>query len=150
MINNYNNLYIKQVNEQKGYGVYSKNTINKGNIIEKALLINTGAPSIVEKKNKKGKYTSYIYNHPNLVNYTFKYPRNGTRSDIVLATGFGSFYNHDEDPNASWRDADTSYVFEFYALRDIQPNQEICIYYGRDWWSNKKRLDGIFKNRECL
>ena len=37
------------------------------------------------------------------------------------------FLNHSRDPNAEFEGAD------LYALRNIQPGQEILIHYGDDW-----------------
>ena len=56
----------------------------------------------------------------------------------VVMLGYGSLYNHSEDPNAEyvWLADDT---YEFTALQDIAPGEEITISYSEEWWQTRDR-----------
>lgn len=55
----------------------------------------------------------------------------------VLMLGYGSLYNHSDDPNAEYvLEADDAYAF--LATRDIAAGEEITITYGKDWWSTRE------------
>lgn len=55
----------------------------------------------------------------------------------VLMLGYGSLYNHSDDPNAEYvHEADDAYAF--VATRDIAAGEEITITYGDDWWSTRE------------
>lgn len=75
--------------------------------------------------------------------YRFNYPHMGEFQGQVLPMGFGCIYNHNNTPNASWRDHPEwksleAKVFQFYALRDIYPGEEICTFYGgEDYWKHR-------------
>jgi uncharacterized protein len=54
----------------------------------------------------------------------------------ALMLGYGSLYNHSEEPNAEYLwEADD--VYSFVALRDIAAGEEITITYGEDWWETR-------------
>jgi SET domain-containing protein len=55
---------------------------------------------------------------------------------FALMLGYGSLYNHSTDPSAEYVILDSD-AYEFTALRDIQPGEEITISYGADWWSTR-------------
>lgn len=74
-----------------------------------------------------------------LIDYRFNWPQGTDFWDKqVVAWGWGSLYNHSNTPCAAWRSNTQNQTFEFFALRDIKPNEEILVYYGGDgYW-----LDG--------
>ena len=52
----------------------------------------------------------------------------------AIVLGFGSIYNHDDDPNACWRphyNDGKAVSMEYYALRDIAHGEEITVRYRR-------------------
>ena len=56
----------------------------------------------------------------------------------ALMLGYGSLYNHSEDPNAEYvYVADDTY--EFVALRDIAADEEVTISYSDEWWETRER-----------
>jgi hypothetical protein len=65
-----------------------------------------------------------------------------------LMLGYGSLYNHSDDPNAEvWWGACETFIME--SLKDIKAGEEIFIDYGSDYWEasggipiDKKNLDG--------
>ena len=51
--------------------------------------------------------------------------------------GYGSLYNHSEDPNAEYiHQFDDAYAFA--ALRDIADGEEITISYSDAWWETRE------------
>ena len=126
-----NNLYVKWTDE-KGYGVFTDTLIKKDELIETCYCIKTSSPKWQAS--------------PALMDYLFNYPKGnfigGKDMEHVLPLGFGSIYNHDDDNNAMWyNNKNIPFHFDFIALRDIQPGEEICTYYGKDYWPQKKKRD---------
>ena len=82
--------------------------------------------------------------------YRFNYPQGNIAQEQVLPMGFGCIYNHSNVPNASWRnrpdwrELDTK-IFQFYALRDIYPGEEICTFYGsvEEYWNHRSHTQVI-------
>jgi hypothetical protein len=108
-----------------GYGVFASTFILKGEIIEECPIFDLNLP--------KGEPSEV------LIDYRFNWPQGTDFWDKqVVAWGWGSLYNHSNTPCASWRSNTQNQTFEFFALRDIKPNEEILVYYGGDgYW-----LDG--------
>jgi SET domain-containing protein len=50
----------------------------------------------------------------------------------VIALGFGSLYNHSFQPNAEYEVDQDNLSLNFYALRDLQPGEEITVNYNGD------------------
>ena len=118
-----NNLYIKWT-DKKGYGVFTDKFINEGDIIETCYCIKANNP---------------ISN--SLHDYIFSYPKINS-VEHVLPLGFGCIYNHDENHNAMWFDSLTPYHFDFVAQKNINVGNEICTYYGDNYWPQKIKRDG--------
>jgi SET domain-containing protein len=104
-----------------GYGVFATEKIHRHEIIEVCHLIdiNTDLPYI-------------------LADYRFQYVERDTQKRLpVIPLGFGCIYNHSDKNNAMWRQHKTEKLFEFYAIRDIDTNEEIFTKYGtREYWEN--------------
>lgn len=112
-----NKIYIAKSNIH-GYGVFARETINVGEIIEECPIFDLGI--------KKGESSSLM------IDYRFNWPQgagsNWTKQ--VLAWGYGSLYNHSEEANAYWRSNLDNQTFEFVANRIIEQNEEIFVWYG--------------------
>lgn len=107
-----------------GWGVFAKEKILKEEIIEECAII-----SLPIQKNER---TSL------LIDYRFNFPT-GTPDwrEQVVALGNGSLYNHSDQPNAYWYSIDEKRTFIFVAHRDIEPGEEIFIYYGDiNYWND--------------
>lgn len=100
-------LYIKWINSQKGYGVFTSKFISRGEIIEKCYCIKTHLPQSFEDYMFKDDYEQY-----------------------VLPLGYGCIYNHDENPNIE-RYNDGYDFMVFKSLVDIEEHHELCHNYGR-------------------
>ena len=65
--------------------------------------------------------------------YRFNFPSGGHPESQQICLGYGSIYNHSNEPNAYWHSVYYSSeisTYRFIALRDIEPNEEIFICYG--------------------
>jgi uncharacterized protein len=68
-----------------------------------------------------------------LMDYTFKL----NATEYALALGYGSLYNHRNQPMAEWKIDETRKTISFFALRDIEPGEEIFISYGKSYWKSR-------------
>jgi hypothetical protein len=73
-----------------------------------------------------------------LIDYRFNWPQGNVEVEKqVVCVGYGMLYNHSENPNANWRSNLENNTFEFYATRDISPDEEILVWYGDiNYWSD--------------
>jgi uncharacterized protein len=55
---------------------------------------------------------------------------------VVVVLGYGMLYNHSADANLEHLQEDPSAI-EFYALRDIEPGEELTIDYDTEWWASR-------------
>lgn len=100
--------------EGKGMGVFAKQFIRQGEVIEDCHLV-------------------FLPQGSELLNdYKFNWPAGQTPSEReVIPLGFGAIYNHSQHNNISWMShPDSNLFFRFYALRAIMPGEECCSYYG--------------------
>jgi uncharacterized protein len=59
-----------------------------------------------------------------------------SEAGVALLLGYGSLYNHSEEPNAEYiAVADDAY--SFVALRDIEVGEQVTISYGEEWWRTR-------------
>jgi uncharacterized protein len=52
----------------------------------------------------------------------------------ALALGLGSMFNHSRRPNVAWERDISSLSIRYFALRDINGGEELCISYGPKLW----------------
>jgi SET domain-containing protein len=98
----------------RGYGVYAGKSIKKGEKIEVCYaIISKGGDKTLEDFyfDAKGKY--------------------------ALFTGYGSIYNHSEDPNADYTINITKRLATIKAQRNIRKGEEIFVSYGEKWFSSR-------------
>jgi len=116
------NLYVKYIDENKGYGVFTKEFIPKNTIVETCYCLIMG-----------------VYNTSNpTYDYIF---HNKNENVYFLPFGFGSIYNHSSAPNLIWNLTENSKIIFFESLMDILPNEELTHNYGDLYLkSRKKRL----------
>jgi SET domain-containing protein len=109
----------------KGLGVFAKEKISKGEIIEICPLIKLDVP----------------HNSDVLDDYRFYYPKKNSK-EYVVALGYGSIYNHNNQNNADWRDGKPM-TFEFFATKDIELGEEICTSYGGPEYFKQRPKDWL-------
>lgn len=118
----------------KGRGVFATESILAGEVIEVC-------PILVLPTNPM--MDNFI-----LIDYRFSYPckpKSEMMSDelrYVIPLGYGCIYNHSDQNNAIWRQHSEYEALEFYAIRDISKNEEICTRYTKS--------DGYFQSRPYL
>ena len=111
-------MYKIEMIEGMGRGIVSIKHIWKGTIIEICELL---VLSEIDTK---------LVNLTELEFYTFKYNQN----QDCLVLGNGEIYNHSDKPNVKYQIGsknDRSVMF-FIALKDIEPNEQLCINYQDD------------------
>lgn len=96
----------------RGRGVFARQPIRKGAVIERVPLLRVTWKEIENSE---------------LAHYVFDW----TPRKAVLALGYGSLYNHSFEPNARYEDVgkDTKV---YLAIRDIDVGEEITINYNGD------------------
>ena len=113
-----------------GLGVFALEKITEGEIIEICHIIDMGL----------NKEPSHI-----LIDYRFNWPQGVAEWEKqVVATGYGMLYNHSNTPNALWRSNLNNKSFEFYSIKEINPHEEIFIYYGdMSYWNEGRTHTNI-------
>jgi len=53
---------------------------------------------------------------------------------MALALGWGSLYNHSNKPNVSFSIDTSSESITYTTCRDVEPDEELCIFYGHQLW----------------
>lgn len=101
----------------EGYGVFAKNHILRGEIIEECPII------------------FYDENYRGLENYTFQTAPQ--KLPYILPFGYGAVYNHANIPNAAWEFELEDRVMIITALRDIKKDEEILVTYGEKWFKQR-------------
>jgi len=108
-----NKIYVKK-SPIHGYGVFAKEDINAGEIVEECHTLFT----------KEDRY---------LHDYLFK-----GDDDHALPLGFGAIYNHADIPNATFDCTTEKGLIIFTALKKISAEEEILCYYGKYWFSSRE------------
>jgi len=99
---------------KKGRGVFARQPIRKGTVIERApiVLIPVGEVFSNAPRTK-------------LADYVFTWGKD----TVALVLGYGSLYNHSYQPNASYY-GEGRQIQAFRAIRDIQAGEEITVNYN--------------------
>lgn len=108
-----------------GWGVFAKYTIEEGEILEEC--------PVLTLPMQKGEVSSLM------IDYRFNWPASNEWEEQVIGLGFASLYNHSNTPNAYWISDTDKKTFKFIASRQIQPNEEIFVWYGDDSYWNDGR-----------
>jgi SET domain-containing protein len=111
------NLEVRHINNKIGYGVFTTSNIKMGDVVEICYCL--------EFKNEINNFIDYTYTH-------------STTKKTLLALGYGSIYNHSYDNNLAWRIIEgNNKLIEFYSTRDIETGEELCLNYGKAYWSKR-------------
>ncbi|KAG6890802.1 hypothetical protein C0995_003235 [Termitomyces sp. Mi166 len=105
--------------DDKGRGVYASRAISAQTLIEISPVLFFSKEEYAEH----GRFTV-------LDDYTFKW----TDGRMALALGLGSLFNHSEQPNVSYVLDTSTESIRYTTVRDIAPDEELCIFYGHSLW----------------
>jgi SET domain-containing protein len=108
-------VYVKRI-KGKGRGVFARNPIPEGGLIERVPVV------VVPLDHVRG-----VDNNPVLSQICFLRGENLAG----IAMGYGSLYNHAYEPNAHYVEESNSFM-SFRALRPIDRDEEITINYNGD------------------
>ena len=107
-----------------GYGVFAEKNFRKGERIEECyIIISKGGDKTLEDFyfDVKGKY--------------------------ALFTGFGSIYNHADEPNADYIISAKKCLATLTAAKAIAKGEEIFVSYGEEWFSSRGLKPKISKKK---
>lgn len=110
-------IYVKNT-LKKGRGVFSSVFLKENDLIELCELL----------------ILDYSEAGETLERYIFEFSKN----KVALALGYGSLYNHSENPNAQAELDIKNKKLRILSLRDIYPGEEITINYGYSDFDKKK------------
>jgi len=107
-----------------GLGIFATEKIIAGELIEEC--------PILSLPMKFGETSSLF------IDYRFNWPSGSSQwEEQVVALGFASLYNHSESPNAYWFSNYEKRTFSFVSSRDIEPGEEIFVWYGDvSYWND--------------
>lgn len=100
-----------------GRGVFAKERLFKGSLMESCPVVALEDTKDRNRLRKTG-----------LVNYYFLWGDKRDRAAICL--GWGSVYNHSFEPNARYEKIMEDLRMDFYAIRDIEPGEEVLVNYN--------------------
>jgi SET domain-containing protein len=106
-----------------GLGVFAAQDILQGEIIEKCPLLRLD----IDEKNEL------------FADFRFWWTENEKRLFYVMAMGYGSFYNHSNEPNSFFFSNKETFTVDFVSTKNIKKGEEIFVDYGgEEYWSSRK------------
>ena len=96
-----------------GYGVFAKEDIKEGDIIEECHFM-SAIPQAYP-----------VMKRWSIFRYLFHYPRNLQGEELAWPFGNGCVYNSSPTPNADWGTDVINRLFVFVAIKDIKKGEEI-------------------------
>ena len=103
---------------EHGRGVFATQAIAKDEVIEICPILELGPDDA------SGLLDDYVVN------------LGDDSGGTALMLGYGSLYNHSDDPNAEYL-LEAEDAYSFCAIRDIAAGEQITISYGEDWWTTR-------------
>jgi len=106
-----------------GLGVFAIKNIKEGELIERCPVIRI----------PKDQFD--IIKCSMLNDYMYVAESNGVEAG-KLCLGYGSLYNHSDNPNIEWRGVNARYM-DFHTVRNIKKGEQLFIHYGDDYWTER-------------
>lgn len=125
----------------KGHGIFAKEEINKGELLEEAKLL-------------KLSWRTKIIQDTILTNYAWVNSScacNQCKMDgfeQYIALGYGSIYNHSKHQNTIINLNFESEIMQIYSSRIIKKDEEVFVNYGHQYWIIRDFWKKIIKNQE--
>jgi len=124
-----NKLYCKKSNiPGAGYGVFTKEDIKKGEVIEVSRFI-------------KIDLDLYDYLNKDIINILYNFPKKMPKF-FSIVFGYGSLYNSSLDNitnNVDWITDEENDVFIYSSVVDIKKDSELYIYYNNQEFNDIKK-----------
>ena len=106
-----------------GLGVFAAEDIKQGELIEIAPILKLP----IEEQN------------PMLGDYRYWWKDENNFNSYVIALGYGSLYNHSDQPNCNFTNNVKNNSIDFISTRNIKKGEEIFVYYGgNEYWSSRE------------
>ena len=149
---NYNKgLYIKQSNiEGAGRGVFTNEIIEPNQIVEICPVINIMKNDIKNTPlndyafgNLNYKYNDNDNENDNKSQLESESESKSEQKDTVIVLGYGSIYNHSDNPNCSHEIDNDDRKMIICSKRRIEKDEELFINYGSKWWSTRAKIKRI-------
>tara|TARA_Y100001973_G_C4987948_1_gene227478 strand:- start:43 stop:468 length:426 start_codon:yes stop_codon:yes gene_type:complete len=108
-----------------GYGVFAKENIKKGEVLEECHYISipkVPLMSFLSLSLEKEKILNFI-------SYFFRFPKTKSYKEIALPLGNGCIYNSSITPNADWETNEKTKLFIFKSIKKIKKGEEILTNY---------------------
>lgn len=120
-----NNMYIKesQVGGKYGRGVFASMDFNKNEILEMTPYIEDDTENFI------GVVRDYVFT------------KDYTNSIGILAFGFISLCNHNDNPNTKWIIEDKYMILK--TIKPIKKDEEILVSYGPNYWSTRPNMSKV-------
>jgi SET domain-containing protein len=109
-----------------GYGVFAKQKIREGELVEQAIV----PEQVISPEYEFLDGKAFIKNVETMSNYRFAAPGLDQNRYWVIPAGNAIMYNHSFNPNMVWQYKRTERIIEFIATRNIEPNEELLFDYG--------------------
>lgn len=121
------NIYISRSklisnNDERNRGLFTKKKIKKN----KNILICPIIPINIKD------YTVLENSKHELGNYVFCWDE----KDTCFVLGFGSLFNHSDNPNIEWYEDKEKKLMYFYTSKKIKKDEELLINYGESWFTS--------------
>jgi SET domain-containing protein len=127
----------------KGRGVYCRDKIRKGDLLETTPAIPVSAAQT--KHLDKTILVNYAFGVGKLSKKLRRKHRLKPDEEICcVVMGILSYCNHGEEPNAevSWLEHENTLYYVLRATRDIPADTEICTTYGEGWFEDQEGRRG--------
>ena len=110
-----------------GRGVFAAKPIPARTVVETC-------PVLVFPLSDLSNVSRTVFDH-----YTFNWPYRDPHADITkrtqaVALGLGSMFNHSRHQNVGFQRHVEDQTITFTTLKDIEPQEELCISYGPSLW----------------
>jgi hypothetical protein len=112
-----------------GLGVFAKEDIKQGEVIEECHFMSLSPPMY-----------NRIKRWP-IIRYVFHYPKGLEGEELAWPFGNGCIYNSSSNPNADWNTDINNRLFVFIAIKDIKKGEEIYTNYEQSIkWCKQQNL----------
>ncbi|MFA5592205.1 MAG: SET domain-containing protein-lysine N-methyltransferase [Micavibrio sp.] len=114
----------REINEEKGRGVFALRDFAKGEVIEIAPVIPVSKESVVQNGNAPD-------------GYLLEWDGNYEDEEFCMPLGYIMMYNHAAEPNILLDQDFDKYTMTVTALHDVKAGEELCWNYNCEiWWED--------------